>query len=310
MKINQWFDNTKVESESTVIAPLKSGIDWPRVIPFIGIHLACLFAFATGVSWIAIWVCLASYFIRMFAITAFYHRYFSHKTFKTSRPLQFIFGFVGATSTQRGPLWWAAHHRHHHIHSDTENDAHSPQHGFWKSHMTWFLNKKHFPTQHKRVKDLYKYPELRFLDRYDIIPPIIYAVIILLIGIYIETAYPELGASRWQILIWGFFISTILLSHITFCINSLAHKFGSKRYETGDESRNNLVLAILTLGEGWHNNHHQYPGSIKQGIKWWELDISYYILKLFEKLGLIWDLRYTKNNIEKTPKIVSKGTAS
>lgn len=301
MKIFHWFDNSQVELDSPNQAP-NSQIDWPRVIPFIAIHLTCLFAFITGVSWIAIIICLASYFIRMFAITAFYHRYFSHKTFKTSRVMQAIFGFIGASSTQRGPLWWAAHHRHHHIHSDTDADAHSPKHGFIKSHMTWFLNKKHFPTQHQRVKDLNQYPELRFLDRYDILPPILYAVVILLIGIYIETAHPELGASRWQILIWGFFISTILLSHITFCINSLAHKLGTQRFNTGDDSRNNFVLAILTLGEGWHNNHHQYPGSIKQGVRWWEIDISYYILKLFEKLGLIWDLRYAPASHENAAK--------
>ncbi|NVJ66793.1 MAG: acyl-CoA desaturase [Gammaproteobacteria bacterium] len=295
MKIPQWFDNTKVIASKNNSSLMNRGdIDWPRVIPFIAIHITCLFAFVTGVTWTAIIICLASYFIRMFAITAFYHRYFSHKTFKTSRAMQAIFGFIGTSSTQRGPLWWAAHHRHHHIHSDTDEDAHSPKHGFLKSHMTWFLNKKHFPTQYERVKDLNKYPELRYLDRYDIIPPVIFAFIILLIGIYIESYHPELGANRWQILIWGFFISTILLSHITFCINSLAHKFGSQRYTTGDESRNNFILAILTLGEGWHNNHHQYPGSVKQGVKWWEIDLSYYILKLFEKLGIVWDLRYNK----------------
>ncbi|NVK21761.1 MAG: acyl-CoA desaturase [Kangiellaceae bacterium] len=297
MKFTQWFDNNKVNlsSESSkAINGEYTGIDWPRVIPFIAIHLTCLFAFVTGVSWIAIAVCLVTYFIRMFAITAFYHRYFSHKTFKTSRFMQAFFGFLGACSTQRGPLWWAAHHRHHHIHSDSDYDVHSPKHGFIKSHMTWFLNKKHFPTQHQRVKDLNQYPELRFLDRFDIVPPIIFAVLVLLLGIYIESSYPQLEASRWQILIWGFFISTILLSHVTFCINSLAHKVGTRRYNTNDDSRNNFLLAILTLGEGWHNNHHQFPGSVRQGIKWWEIDISYYILKFFEKVGLVWDLRYSK----------------
>lgn len=291
MKLLQWFDNNVVKNSKS--QENKYGyIDWPRVIPFILLHLVCAFALITGVSWTAIIIGLVSYFIRMFAITAFYHRYFSHKTFKTSRLMHTIFGFLGASSTQRGPLWWAAHHRHHHIHSDTDQDLHSPRHGFLRSHMTWFLNKKNFPTQHKRIKDFDKYPELKLLDRFDIFPPIIFAFIIFMIGIYIETYQPHLGATRWQILIWGFFISTIFLSHITFCINSLAHKFGSRKFDTNDDSKNNFILAIVTLGEGWHNNHHKFPGSVKQGINWWQIDISYYLLKAFEKLGLIWDLRY------------------
>ena len=291
MKLLQWFDNNVVKNSKS--QENKYGyIDWPRVIPFILLHLVCAFALITGVSWTAIIIGLVSYFIRMFAITAFYHRYFSHKTFKTSRLMHTIFGFLGASSTQRGPLWWAAHHRHHHIHSDTDQDLHSPRHGFLRSHMTWFLNKKNFPTQHQRIKDFDKYPELKLLDRFDIFPPIIFAFIIFMIGIYIETYQPHLGATRWQILIWGFFISTIFLSHITFCINSLAHKFGSRKFDTNDDSKNNFILAIVTLGEGWHNNHHKFPGSVKQGINWWQIDISYYLLKAFEKLGLIWDLRY------------------
>ncbi len=299
MKIKHWFDNSNVDTacKSTLKA---NEIDWPRVIPFICLHLACFFAFVTGVSWTAVIVCILSYFVRMFAITAFYHRYFSHKTFKTSRVMQAIFAFIGASSTQRGPLWWAAHHRHHHIHSDTQDDAHSPRNGFLQSHMTWFLNKKHFPTHYQRVKDLNRYPELRFIDRYDIVPPIFFAVLIFGIGIFLEIQHPDLGATKWQILIWGFFISTILLSHVTFCINSLAHKIGTQPFETNDDSRNNFVLAILTLGEGWHNNHHKYPGSVKQGLNWWQLDISYYILKFFEKLGLVWELRYAKYDNKST----------
>ena len=284
-QLKQWFDNNSVGVERG------NNIDWPRVIPYILLHLACLLVFVVGVSWVAIVVCVVSYFVRMFAITAFYHRYFSHKSFKTSRVMQGIFGFIGATATQRGPLWWAAHHRHHHKHADTELDTHSPKHGFWRSHTLWFLSKKNFPTNEGRVKDLAKYKELRWLDRYDVIPPIIYAVIILMVGTYIEVVHPELGATKWQILIWGFFVSTILLSHVTFLINSLAHRWGYRSYETKDDSRNNPILALLTLGEGWHNNHHQFPASVRQGLRWWEVDISYYILLLMEKLGLIWDLK-------------------
>lgn len=283
--MKQWFDNKAVGSLTD------DTVDWPRVIPYILLHLTCLFVFVVGVSWIAIVVFAVSYFIRMFAITAFYHRYFSHKSFKTSRFMQMVFGFLGATATQRGPLWWAAHHRHHHMHADTEEDAHSPRHGFVRSHTLWFLTKKNFPTKEERVKDLARYKELKWLDRYDVIPPIIYAFVILLLGTYIEHVHPQLGATKWQVLIWGFFISTVVLSHVTFLINSLAHRWGYRSFDTDDDSRNNPLLAILTLGEGWHNNHHKFPASVRQGLRWWEIDISYYLLLLMERVGLIWDLK-------------------
>lgn len=283
--MKQWFDNKAVGSLTD------DTVDWPRVIPYILLHLTCLFVFVVGVSWIAIVVFAVSYFIRMFAITAFYHRYFSHKSFKTSRFMQMVFGFLGATATQRGPLWWAAHHRHHHMHADTEEDAHSPKHGFVRSHTLWFLTKKNFPTKEERVKDLARYKELKWLDRYDVIPPIIYAFVILLLGTYIEHVHPQLGATKWQVLIWGFFISTVVLSHVTFLINSLAHRWGYRSFDTDDDSRNNPLLAILTLGEGWHNNHHKFPASVRQGLRWWEIDISYYLLLLMERVGLIWDLK-------------------
>ncbi|PXF64652.1 acyl-CoA desaturase [Kangiella spongicola] len=285
MVLKQWFDNKAVNSLTD------DGIDWPRVIPYILLHLTCLFIFVVGVSWIAVVIFIASYILRMFAITAFYHRYFSHKSFKTSRVMQAIFGFIGTTATQRGPLWWAAHHRHHHKHADTEKDTHSPRHGFLRSHTLWFLTKKNFATNEERVKDLAQYKELKWLDRYDVIPPILYAFFILMIGTYIEHVHPNLGASKWQILIWGFFVSTVLLSHVTFLINSLAHRWGYRTFNTDDDSRNNPLLAILTLGEGWHNNHHKFPASVRQGLRWWEIDISYYFLWLMEKLGLVWDLR-------------------
>ncbi|AOE48965.1 stearoyl-CoA desaturase [Kangiella sediminilitoris] len=290
-QLKQWFDNSAFQGMSEDV------VDWPRVIPYILLHLSCLLVFVVGVSWIAVVICLASYFIRMFAITAFYHRYFSHKSFKTSRLMQAVFGFLGATATQRGPLWWAAHHRHHHKHADTEEDAHSPKHGFLRSHTLWFLTKKNFPTREERVKDLLKFKELRWLDRFDVLPPVIYAALILGLGAIVESVYPELGATKWQILIWGYFISTVLLSHVTFLINSLAHRWGYRSYETEDDSRNNPLLALLTLGEGWHNNHHKFPALARQGLKWWEIDISYYILLSMEKLGLVWDLKKTNKKL-------------
>ncbi|MEZ5470842.1 MAG: acyl-CoA desaturase [Marinicella sp.] len=288
-QIYKWFDNNKNNINNNND---DESIDMSRIIPFIAIHLACLLVFVVGVSWAALLICFLSYLIRMFAITAFYHRYFSHKSFKTSRPVQFVFAIIGATATQRGPIWWAAHHRHHHIHSDSEDDSHSPRHGFWHSHMKWFLMKKNFPVKSQYVKDLKQYPELRFVDRYDILFPILFAIGLFVLGGWLDSKYPQLGTSSGQVLIWGYFVSTVLLSHVTYCINSLAHVFGFRTYETGDNSRNNFLLALLTLGEGWHNNHHCSPGSVKQGFKWWQIDISYYVLLMLSKLGVIWELKY------------------
>ncbi len=285
----KWFDNTQSQIQ---LLENPDAIDWTRIIPFIAIHLACLFVLVVGFSWTAFFVCLTTYVIRMFSITAFYHRYFSHKTFKTSRIVQFIFAAIGATATQRGPIWWAAHHRHHHIHADSDHDTHSPKHGFWHSHLKWFLLKKNFSTKSQYVSDLKKYPELNFIDRYDILFPILLAVSLFILGGYLQQSQPQLNTSGWQLVIWGYFISTVLLSHITYCINSLAHVFGFRSYETKDDSRNNFILAVLTMGEGWHNNHHCCPGSVKQGFKWWQLDLSFYVLYVMNKLGIIWDLKY------------------
>jgi stearoyl-CoA desaturase (Delta-9 desaturase) len=283
-----WFNS---DSASSMGADKDRQIDWLRIVPFIGLHLACLGIVWVGVSWIAVAVCVLSYLIRMFAITAFYHRYFSHRTFKTSRPVQFLFALIGASATQRGPLWWAAHHRHHHKVSDRPEDPHSPRHGFWWSHMGWFLSRKHFATDLGQVPDLARFPELRWLDRYDLLIPVLYAAGLFGLGLLLERLAPGLGTSGGQLLVWGYFVSTVLLIHVTLTINSLAHVWGTRRYATRDDSRNNALLAALTLGEGWHNNHHHFPGSARQGFFWWELDISYYLLKLMSRMGLVSDLK-------------------
>lgn len=300
--IIKWFDNKATQ----VIGDEKDTIDWMRIVPFILLHLACFAVIWVGFSMTALVICMLSYVIRMFAITAFYHRYFSHKTFKTHRIIQTIFASIGASATQRGPLWWAAHHRHHHIHSDTKTDLHSPKNGFLHSHMQWFLKQENFNTQTDRVKDLNKFPELRFIDRFDILFPLMLIVFLYLLGSILNIFYPGLNTNGWQLVTWGYFISTVLLAHVTFCINSLAHVYGSRVYETGDNSRNNFILAILTLGEGWHNNHHCSPGSVKQGFKWWQIDLSYYVLKAMEKLGLVWDLKYPNKRLLKNKLIGNK----
>ncbi len=278
-------------------------IDWLRILPFIGLHLACLGVFFVGVSWVAVVVCLASYLLRMFAITAFYHRYFSHRTFKTSRPLQFFFALIGASATQRGPLWWAAHHRHHHKVSDRPEDPHSPRHGFLWSHMGWFLSRKHFETDLKQIPDLAKYPELRWLDRHDLAVPVAYAAALFGLGALFEWLAPGLGTNAWQLLVWGYFISTVALIHATLTINSLSHVWGKRRYNTRDDSRNNWFLALITLGEGWHNNHHHYPGSARQGFYWWEVDVSYYVLRAMSLFGLVSDLKPVPDAIRRARRI-------
>jgi stearoyl-CoA desaturase (delta-9 desaturase) len=254
-----------------------------------------------GFSWFALAVAALLYVVRMFAITGFYHRYFSHRAFRTSRILQFTFGLIGASSVQRGPLWWAAHHRHHHRHADQPPDLHSPiQQGFWKSHMGWFMTPRAFGIDWKAIPDLAKYPELRFLDRFDILVPVALAAALMLLGSVLERYLPGLGTNGPQLLVWGFFVSTVVLFHATVTINSLAHVWGKRRYATRDDSRNNIWLALITLGEGWHNNHHHYPASVRQGFYWWEVDVTWYLLKAMSWLGLVWDLKPVPARIRDT----------
>jgi len=267
-------------------------VDWWRILPFLALHLACLLVMVVGWSPVAVAVAIALYLVRMFGITAFYHRYFSHRSFKVGRVVQFLGAVLGAAATQRGPLWWAAHHRRHHRHSDTEHDAHSPHaHGFWWSHVGWFTNKENFATDLSEVPDFARFPELRWLDRYDVAVPLLLLLAMLGLGGLLAWLWPELGTGPWQMAIWGYCISTVVLFHATSSINSLGHLLGRRVWPTKDHSRNSAVLALLTLGEGWHNNHHWCPGTVRQGFRWWELDITYYVLRLMAACGLVTGLR-------------------
>jgi len=292
-----WIDSWSIthSSELTEFEASKTSkdtqIQWLRIIPFILLHIACLAVFWVGVSWFAVWFMVLFYMIRMFAITAFFHRYLSHKTFQTSRSVQFIFLLIGTMSAQRGPLWWAAHHRYHHRFTDTEHDPHSSTHGFWYSHVGWFLNQQNFSTRKEIIKDWLKFPEIVWLDRFSFVIVLITAFAIYLLGDWLAFAYPNLGTSGPQLLVWGFVVSTLLLIHATLCINSLAHLYGRRDFDTKDNSRNNLFLSIITLGEGWHNNHHYYAGSTRQGFFWWQIDITYYVLKGMSFCGLIWAIK-------------------
>ncbi|MCW8132309.1 MAG: acyl-CoA desaturase [Planctomycetota bacterium] len=268
-------------------------------IPFVMMHISVLAVIFTGFSWPGVAVAVVLYFVRMFAITGAYHRYFSHRSYKTSRWFQFVLAFWGTTAAQKGPLWWAANHRHHHRHSDTDEDLHSPGlHGLWWAHVGWITSTKWNSTDFEGIKDFSKYPELRWINKQYLLAPLLLALGVYSFGALLESTgtfglaatYPFLKTTAMQMLIVGFFISTVVLYHGTFCINSFAHLIGAKRYKTGDESKNSLILALITLGEGWHNNHHYYPGSERQGFFWWEVDITHYVLKTFSLFGLVWDL--------------------
>jgi stearoyl-CoA desaturase (delta-9 desaturase) len=252
---------------------------YPAVVPFVLVHLACLAAFWTGITWTAVALCIGLYWVRIFGVGAGYHRYFSHRSYSTSRAFQFALALLSQSTTQKSVLWWAAKHRHHHLHSDTELDVHSPRHrGFFYSHVGWIFARRHDATDLVKVEDFACYRELRWLHRFELAPAVVLALICLAIG-------------GWSGLVVGFFWSTVLLYHATFCINSLAHVHGRKRYVTGDDSRNNWLLAIFTMGEGWHNNHHAFQSSVRQGFRWWECDGTYYILKALSWLRLVWNLK-------------------
>jgi stearoyl-CoA desaturase (delta-9 desaturase) len=281
----RWFDSWQVDERDAERDP--RDIDWLRVVPFLLLHLACALVLVVGWSWTAVAVAAGFYAVRMFAITAFYHRYFSHRSFRTSRAMQFLFALVGSTAVQRGPIWWASHHRAHHRDSDKEGDVHSPeQDGFWWSHVGWILCRGNFRARLELVPDLVRFPELRFLDRFDALVPLLLFPAFYVAGELLGSA--GLATSGAQLVVWGVCISTVVTYHVTFSINSVAHRWGARRYETSDASRNNLMLSLLTLGEGWHNNHHRYQASVRQGFRWWELDLSYLALRAMAAVGLVW----------------------
>ncbi|HYN07538.1 MAG TPA: acyl-CoA desaturase [Vicinamibacterales bacterium] len=263
---------------ASVLAKRKQ-YDWATMTPFVLLHASVVLVLFVPftlemVAWAA-----GSYFLRMFFVTAGYHRYFSHRSFKLNRFWQFVVAFMAQTSSQKGVLWWAAHHRDHHLNSDRRTDLHSPVHeGFWWSHLGWILSDEYDEYDPKRISDFSRFPELRWLNRWHVLPTIAYAVAIYLIG-------------GFDAFVWGYLVATVVLFHGTFLINSLSHIWGTRRFATPDESRNNFLLALVTLGEGWHNNHHHFMSSVRQGIRWWEIDVTFYVLKVLSFLRITRDLR-------------------
>jgi stearoyl-CoA desaturase (Delta-9 desaturase) len=252
--------------------------DWVSALPFIGVHAVPLAGFFITVTWEDWVLCGVLYVTRMFFITAGYHRYFSHRSYKMGRAAQFLMAFGGTTAVQKGPLWWASHHRMHHRYTDLDDDVHSPRDGLWWSHVGWILSTKYKSTDEESIKDFAAFAELRFLDRSNWIGPWLLAVACLAIG-------------GWGGLVIGFFLSTVLLWHGTFLVNSAAHLFGRRRFATADTSRNSLLIALVTGGEGWHNNHHYLPSSVRQGFSWWEIDPTWYVLRALAAVHIVRDLK-------------------
>jgi stearoyl-CoA desaturase (delta-9 desaturase) len=263
---------------STIDRTAEEHVNWPASVPFLLVHLLPFLAIFTGITSTALILFAVTYFGRMWLVTAGYHRYFSHRSYRLGRVSQFLIAFGAETSAQKGVLWWASHHRNHHQFSDTDRDLHSPRKGFWWSHVGWILCDKYKGYDPERIRDFQKYPELVFISKRDWIAPWTLGIACFLIG-------------GWSGLVVGFFASTVLLWHTTFLVNSAAHVFGRRRYDTDDTSRNSLLIALVTGGEGWHNNHHHYQASARQGFFWWEIDTTYYGLKVLSWLGIVKDLR-------------------
>lgn len=261
---------------------------------FLVIHLLVVTAFFVPVSWPAIALCVGCYYMRIFAITVGYHRYFAHRAFKTSRPFQFVLAIFGCSAVQKGPLWWAANHRKHHKHSDQEEDPHSPvKHGLWWSHVGWVISTRNDEIGEDGIPDFSKYWELRMLDDFHWVPALLLAGVCWLFGYLTGGILTDVSPIEhgWTCLVWGFIVSTVCLYHGTFLVNSVCHVLGRKRFVTGDESRNNWWVALLTMGEGWHNNHHNYMSSASIGYRWWEIDGGYYLIRALAIPRLVWGLR-------------------
>jgi len=251
-------------------------------------HIACFAFIYTGVSFVAVMTAFAMYVIRGIGVTGGYHRLLAHRAFKTSRFVQFLFALAGSLAVQGGPIWWVSHHRSHHRDTDTDEDIHSPvTRGMWKAHMGWMMTDEAFNENGANSRDLHKFAELKFLQRYYV-----WLVVLEMIGLFgfgsiWAWVFPESGTSGLQMLVWGFFISTVFTWHVTFMVNSVCHRYGSQPYDTKDASTNNFFVGVLGFGEGWHNNHHYYPNSARHGLRWWQLDTTWWLIRLLQVLGIV-----------------------
>ncbi len=258
-------------------------------------HLACLAVFFTGVSSLALFVAIGMYVLRGMGVTTGYHRLLAHRSFRTNRFIQFVLALAGSLAVQGGPLWWVAHHRAHHADTDTREDIHSPvTRGMWVAHMGWMMSSAAFNEKGSNSRDLYKFPEIKFLQRHYVWLILGQMVALYGLGGWLEVSAPELGTTGPQMLIWGFFVSTVFTWHVTFMVNSVCHRWGSQAYDTGDASTNNVFIGVLAFGEGWHNNHHFYPNSARHGLRWWQLDMTWYLIRVMSLVGLVSDPKIPK----------------
>ena len=264
------------------------------LIVFIAMHLFCLAIFFVNLNLTALLVFAITFSMRTFALTAGYHRYFAHKAFKTSRVFQFLLALAGTWASQKGPLWWSGHHRYHHIHSDEKTDLHSPKNGFFQSHVGWVFEPENKAVDPRYTKDWVEYPELVWLDKYCHLSFFLYIISLFLLGTIINYVNPNLHTSGLAFVFWGAILSTVLLYHTTFSVNSICHTWGARDYKTSDDSRNNWFVAWITFGEGWHNNHHKFAYSVRNNLKAWQFDLTYVILVMLKKIGIVWDFKHPK----------------
>jgi stearoyl-CoA desaturase (Delta-9 desaturase) len=265
------------------------------------VQASALLVFAVPFRWafIAIWA--ASHFIRAIGLTLAFHRYFAHRAFKMNRVARFAWAFIGTAAMQKGPLWWAGHHVNHHRFADRDGDPHSPMvSGVYYAHIGWFLNdakNDRLEPTNPVIRDFRKAPEIVWLDKYFFVPPLLLAIVLYAIG-------------DIPLLVWGFCLPTTTLAHATFAINTVNHMFGSRRFETVDESRNNPITAVFAVGEGWHNNHHRYQRAARNGFYWWEFDPTWYVIRAMAALGLVWDVQPVPKRIYDEARVVKAKRAA
>lgn len=272
---------------------------WAVTSIMTAVHVACLGLIYTGISKVGALVGLLMYCIRGLGVTAGYHRLLAHRAFKAGRLVQFVLAFCGSLAAQGGPLWWVSHHRTHHRHTETAEDPHSPvAHGFWRAHMGWMFQPESYRQTATNIKDLMKFPEIRFLQRHYLLILVAQVGLLFALGVFLNARFPELGTSGLEFILLGFALSTVLLWHGTFMVNSVCHRWGKRPYGQRNESTNNLWVALLTFGEGWHNNHHRFASSARHGLRWWQVDPTYYLLRVLNVFGLVSDLKLPSQTVQ------------
>ncbi len=249
------------------------------LLPFLGTIYAMVMLWQQYVDWLDVTLMLVLYVISGLGITIGFHRMLTHKSFETSRPLKALFLIMGCMALEGDPISWASTHIQHHAHSDDEEDPHSPLEGLWHSHVGWLFTHKNNIEMYG--KWLLKDPTIVWVSK----TWYLWAAL----GILIPTLI-----AGWSGLIWGGLVRIFLTHHITWSVNSICHTFGRRDYNTRDASRNNFIVGLLAFGEGWHNNHHAFPRSAFHGLRWWQIDISAYIIRALEKMGLVWNVYRVK----------------